>query len=89
MPALKIKCKDCNGEHGAAEYAEAIVAGTLEHLCYASLVDRIDTAILRAKELCSEAHRVGDQETVWVCKATIAQHEKQKANLRKPGEPRR
>lgn len=89
MAALKIKCIECRGEHGAAEYAEAVAAGTLEQLCYASLIQRIDEAILTAKELASEAHRVGDEETAWLCRAAIADHEKQKASLRKPGEPRR
>lgn len=56
---------------------------------YADLQNRCDEQIANARVLLADAYRERDYETVWFCKASISDLRRKKADMRKPGEPRR
>jgi len=51
---------------------------------YTQLVSRIDATELQTRELANEAYKKGDQETVWVCKTTLAGLDRERARMRPP-----
>lgn len=51
---------------------------------YDSLVRRFAEMEANIKSMCSEAYKTGDEETVWFCKAQLADLERKRASMKLP-----